>query len=127
MDYIKPMSESALEQGGAPVLPESDGSSNFVQSIDNTDTRIGADASIFGVTVAQLPTCGDEASTTDSYFGTGQHTSVTNVNVGQYQLIMQTGRTGTTGGSQSSSTAINLALPIVAPRIDSWAAVVEWP
>jgi type IV pilus assembly protein PilY1 len=128
MDYVnKPENVTALDQGGAPMLPQADGSSVLVNHIDNTDTRIGADASIFGVTVAQLPTCGDEASTTDSYFGTGQHTAVTNVNVGQYQLIMQTGKAGTTGGSQSSSTAINLALPKVAPRIDSWAAVVEWP
>jgi type IV pilus assembly protein PilY1 len=129
MDYVnRPTGVTALDQGGAPLLPATDPPNGTLTNvIRDTDPRLGAGASIFGVTVAQLPTCGDQVNTTDGYFGSGQHTSVTNVNVGDFQLIMQTGKAGQTTGSQSSSTAIKLALPVAAPRIDSWAAVVEWP
>jgi type IV pilus assembly protein PilY1 len=127
MDYVRPATTGSLYGGGAPMLPLSDTSATLVQSINNTDTLIGADATIFGVTVAQLPTCGDQVSSTDTYFGTGQHTSVSNINTGKYQLIMQTGKTTPTGGGQSSTAEINLASPRAPPRIDSWAAVVEWP
>jgi type IV pilus assembly protein PilY1 len=126
MDYVIPLDASDRALGGLPALP-GDQADSRVQFIDETSSLIDPGASIFGVTVAQLPTCADEVNVADYYYGTAQHTSISGVNTGQFQLIMHSGQAGESHGGQSKTTAINLPFPKVPPRIDSWAAIVEWP
>jgi type IV pilus assembly protein PilY1 len=126
MDYLIPFDEGDHKLGGAGALPGAEADSR-VQFIDESSSLIEAGASIFGVTVAQLPTCTDEVNITDYYFGTAQHTSINSANGGEFQLIMHSGQAGDSHGGQSKTTAITLPVPKVPPRIDSWAAITEWP
>jgi len=81
---------------------------------------------IFGAGITQRPTCNQETTYNDPYLGSGTHTSLTNVNPGKFNLIVQTGPSGTkpTGGEVNTRT-IELQPPLTTTRIDSWAAVVE--
>jgi type IV pilus assembly protein PilY1 len=124
MDYVLPKTANALDDGGVERLP--DGNNAFVQFIDSTSTLFQDGAIIFGVGVAQLPSCTDEVNVTDPYFGTGQHTSITNVKPGTFELVMHTGNVGQTApGGKSNVLTIALPAPPSTARIDSWAAIVE--
>lgn len=91
----------------------------------NTDCDL-AGASIFGVSVAQVPSCVDNSSATDAFFATGTHTTLPNITPASYQLVMQTGRSGTAGqGRQTNVATINLPQPNNNPRIASWATIME--
>ncbi len=128
VDYVIPKTSTKLSDGGMPRLPKNPGapSSTFVQYLDNSSSLLSKDAVIFGVGVAELPSCVQEASVTDPYFGTGTHTSVTSANPVQFQLVMQTGNAGTAvPGGKSKVLTINLPTPPSTPHIDSWAAITE--
>jgi type IV pilus assembly protein PilY1 len=128
VDYIIPKTASKLSDGGKERLPENPGAASlkYVQYIDNSSSLLSSNAVIFGVGVAQLPTCIDEASVTDPYFGTGSHTSVTSANPGKFQLVMETGNSGTSvPGGKSKVLTIDLPTPPSTPHIDSWAAITE--
>ncbi len=128
VDYILPKTASKPSDGGKERLPENPGVTpvNYVQYIDNSSSLLSNGAVIFGVGVAQLPTCIDEASVTDPYFGTGTHTSVTSANTGKFQLVMETGSSGTSiAGGKSKVLTIDLPTPPSTPFIDSWAAITE--
>lgn len=126
VDYVVPEAAGDLSQGGKERLPDPGNVGAFVQFIDSTSTLLQDGAIIFGVGVAQLPSCTDEVNTTDPYFGTGQHTSITNVQPGTFQLVMHTGTVGTSvPGGKSNVLTVDLPAPPSTARIDSWAALVE--
>jgi type IV pilus assembly protein PilY1 len=91
----------------------------------NTDCDL-AGASVFGVSVAQVPSCVDNSSATDAFFATGTHTTLPNITPASYQLVMQTGRSGKpAAGGQTNVATINLPAPDNNPRIASWATIME--
>jgi type IV pilus assembly protein PilY1 len=114
--YLQPRGNAG--EGGAVARPllntETDPCLQFGESV------------IFGAGITQKPTCNQETAYNDPYLGTGQHTALTNVNPGKFNLIVQTGPSGTkpTGG-EVNTRSIELQPPLTTTRIDSWAAVVE--
>jgi type IV pilus assembly protein PilY1 len=85
---------------------------------------------IFGVTVAQVPTCFDTSDVpTDSYIG--GHTQISNLTPGKFQLVMQTGAANTNnvngGTNVTSDGTLSKDLPPLATpsHIDAWASIVE--
>ncbi len=104
--------------GGAVARPPINGDTNpcleFGESI------------IFGAGITQRPTCNDELVYNDPYLGTQNHTQLTNVNPGKFNLVVQSGPSGTKAtGSDVNTRTIELQPPITSTRVDSWAAVVE--
>ena len=123
VDYLIPKQTADLSQGGKERLPDG---GTFVQFIDSSSTLLQDGAVIFGVGVTQLPSCTQEATSTDPYFGTGTHTSISSVEPGKFQLVMHTGNVGqTVVGGKSKQLEIELPTPKSTSRIDSWAAIVE--
>jgi type IV pilus assembly protein PilY1 len=113
-----------LTQGGRAQLP---GALGPVQSLTAALATGDAGATIFGVTVAQQPTCATSAQEASSDFLGGRtHTTLSNVNPGKFELVMHTGSGGTQipGGSSRVAT-IPLSPPVTGTRIDSWAALLE--
>ncbi|MCC6899542.1 MAG: hypothetical protein IT377_11240, partial [Polyangiaceae bacterium] len=81
---------------------------------------------IFGVGVTQMPSCTAEQGVTDSFFGSGTHTSITSVTPGKFQLVMHaSGSSNVNDGAQTKRIEIDLPTPPSTSRIDSWAALVE--
>lgn len=125
VDYILPEDTGDASAGGKARLPDNN---TLVQSIDSSSTLIEDGATIFGVGVAQLPTCTDTQTTTDPYLGFGTHTALTNVNPGKYQLVMHTGSAGSSAsGGKTNITTIDLPTPPANVVIDSWAAYIDGP
>ena len=132
VDYLVPRTASDLSKGGKERLPDDPNATviNLVQFIDNTSNLIDDGATIFGVGVAQLPTCNSETVLPGSndYLGHGslQHTQISNVNPGKFQLVMHTGSAGTsTLGGSTNVVSFDLATPPSMSRIGSWAAALE--
>ncbi len=128
VDYIEPKDKTNRALGGKERLPDNPGAAipNYVQYIDNSSSLLDPGAVIFGVGVAEQPTCLDESSVTDPYFGSGSHTSVNSANPGKFQLVMHTGSGGTAvPGGQANVLTIDLPTPPSTPRIDSWASITE--
>jgi type IV pilus assembly protein PilY1 len=125
MDYILPKTTGAPADGGKERLP--DENSVLQQFIDNTSTLLTDGSIIFGVGVTQLPSCADETTSADPYFGgTATHTRLTNIQPGRFELVMHTGTVGSTvAGGQTNRLVIQLPAPAATARIDSWAAIVE--
>jgi type IV pilus assembly protein PilY1 len=129
MDYLLPKVTGAtaltdLDDGGKERLP--DGSGGFVQYLDQTASMLTNAGIIFGVGVAAVPSCIDETSITDPYFGVGNHARIDNISPGSYQLVMQVSGTGNVSdNSRTQRVEINLPTPPSSTRIDSWAAIVE--
>lgn len=128
MDYVLPKTPgntlNDLDDGGKERLPDS---GNLVQFLDNTSAMLANAGVIFGVGVTQLPSCTQEAVNTDTFFGgSTQHTSITSITPGRFQLVMHTSGTGNVSdGSQTKRIEIELPTPPSTSRIDSWAALVE--
>ena len=87
-------------------------------------------AVIFGVTIAQVPTCYQTDTVSDPYFGNSSR--ISNVNPGKFQLLVQTGAAavGTGGKADANGAAARVAattLPTVAQpsKVEGWAAIVE--
>jgi type IV pilus assembly protein PilY1 len=113
-----------VNQGGRAQLP---GPSGLVQYLTASGATGDADAVIFGVTIAQQPTCTTTASknVSDS-FGSGLRTVTTDVTPGKFQLVMHTGSGGTQiPGGQSRTATIDLSPPVSRAKVDSWAVLVE--
>ena len=127
MDYLVAKTAgnavSDLDDGGKPRMPDS---GNLVQFIDNNTAVLANAGIIFGVGVTQMPSCTAEQGVTDSFFGSGTHTSITSMTPGKFQLVMHTsGQGNVTDGSQTERIEIDLPTPPSTSRIDSWAALVE--
>jgi type IV pilus assembly protein PilY1 len=131
MDYIRPfgyLSQStAINQGGLARLPGSKG--DFVQSLTGQDVAGSSDAVIFGVAVAQQPTCSDAAtSASNDFLGYGAEQTITHVTPGTYQLVMHIGgvQNNTAAGDLKANVrTVDLKSPPAASHLASWAALVE--
>ncbi len=127
--YLLPKVAADLSQGGAARLPENPSATpvTLVQFIDASSPLLPDDAVIFGVGVAQTPSCNDSTSVSgDPYLGGGSHTALTSVNPGKFQLVMHTGSGGSTQlGGAAKTLEIDLPAPQNTATIDSWAAIVE--
>jgi type IV pilus assembly protein PilY1 len=123
VDYIKPENANDKAAGGFHAFPTTITTDQF---IDSSDKLFGADATIFGVSVAQLPSCVETTETTDSFIGSGMHASISQMVPSKFQLVMQVGKSaGNETGQQTNVVSIDLPTPSASPRIDSWAAIVE--
>jgi type IV pilus assembly protein PilY1 len=81
-------------------------------------------AVVFGVAIAQTPSCSTSAVVSDPYFGS--HTSITSVAEGSYSIEIVTGRGGSaSGGAVTNSLSIPLPTPTRTTKIDSWACILE--
>jgi len=126
---VVPSNGTDASKGGRPWLPEGGDSAakTRVQYLDNSNSLL-AGATVFGIAVAQVPSCTDNSTPTDSFFGTGLvHTTLPNITPATYELVMQTGATGksSTRGTATNVTTIQLPPPDNSPRIGSWASIME--
>jgi type IV pilus assembly protein PilY1 len=117
-----------LSRGGYAMLPKNGESSSDdrEQFYDQTDAIFEQGSVIFGVGIAQVPSCFTEGETlTDPFFGTSYKPTLT-TSPATYQLVIQTGNRGTqsTGGATNVK-SVNLPPPDTSPRIDTWALVME--
>jgi type IV pilus assembly protein PilY1 len=92
--------------------------------------EVAANTVIFGVALTKTPSCNDSVNVNDAFFG--NHTSVSNVNGGNYQLVWQKGPGGGVAGNPGVKTdastgiqSMNLQTPRQSTRIDSWASIFE--
>ncbi len=127
MHYLIPKEDTEGDDGGA--LTNVFGGEEFVTagelagiSPDDEEQPI-----VFGVTVAQLPTCiSEQAAAEDDWLGLGQHSTVTHVNPGKFQLLMQAGRTGQSiEGAETKTITKELETPQSFSSVDSWTAILE--
>ena len=132
VDYLIPTQKTDLSKGGLARLPEDPNASpvTLVQFIDNSSSLVDDGAVIFGVGIAQLPTCAEETTSAGSndYLGHGtlSHTSLSRTNPGKFQLVMHTGNKGASPlGGQTKTVSFDLAEPPASAFFDGWAALVE--
>lgn len=140
MDYLRPLgffdtapADLAIDQGGDGRLPDVDAPEDperYVQWLSAADATGDDDAVIFGVSVAQQPTCSDTVTTSsDDFLGYGAvQNQIQSVNPGRFELVMHKGGTSPvnpSGGIQDNTATIGLRPPPNASRIESWAALIE--
>lgn len=128
VDYVLPLDAGNRALGGRARLPDpNDAQAALMQSMTAQRLVREEGATIFGVTVAQLPTCTEEVNESDSFFGGAQlRQRFGEINPGKFQLIMQTGQAGSTiAGGTTRAVAVDLPTPRAASRIDSWAAIIQ--
>jgi type IV pilus assembly protein PilY1 len=121
--YLLARTQGGTDGGAVPPSPINKG--NF-KGPDEACIQFG-DSIVFGAGITQKPTCNDETTYNDPYLGNGNHTALTSVTAGKFELVVQTGPGGTntqTGG-EINTQSITLEPPMTTTRIDSWAAVVE--
>ncbi len=120
---------SGLSRGGKAWLPENGSATatTKVQYYSQTSTLLANKGIIFGVSVAQVPSCTDPsgALVNDPVFGTASHSPLSSVTPASYQLVMQVGKSASAGSVGVSALTIGLPAPDSSPRLDSWAAVLE--
>jgi hypothetical protein len=114
----------------APFIKENFGlPDQFVTDITLLGTNAQNQAVIFGVTVAQVPTCYAVDAVADAFLGAGSR--ISDVNPGKFQLVIQTGSAtlGTGGQAQPAAPpgASTVPLPKLAvpAQIEAWASIVE--
>ncbi|MFZ5894222.1 MAG: pilus assembly protein [Myxococcota bacterium] len=133
MDYLRPVDYQSASpprnQGGLARLPDPTKSGAFVQSLTALQVAKSSDAVIFGVSVAQQPSCSQIGTgASNDFLGYRAQQTVTHVTPGQFQLVMHIGgvkNTTATGDQQSNVRTVDLQPPASAARVDSWAALVE--
>ncbi|MGC4092143.1 MAG: hypothetical protein QM756_30525 [Polyangiaceae bacterium] len=133
MDYIRPVdyktSSPPKNKGGDPRLPDTSKPGTFVQSLTAQTITKNSDAVIFGVSVAQTPSCSQVGTgAANDFLGYRAQQTLTSVTPGQFQLVMHIGgvkNTTSTGDQQSNVKTVDLQPPPSAARVDSWAALVE--
>ncbi|HYQ43314.1 MAG TPA: hypothetical protein VER11_15140 [Polyangiaceae bacterium] len=112
----------------APILKQFSTTDQFVADTTLLGTSAKNQAVIFGVTVAQVPTCYAEEVVSDAL---GTHSRISDANPGKFQLVFQTGSASlSTGGQATPGSAANtgtldfpqLAIPA---RVEAWASIVE--
>jgi type IV pilus assembly protein PilY1 len=94
--------------------------------------KLPAGSIVFGAGITQRPSCVSTPSSAigiDPYMGgTSSHMTISDISVGEFQLVAQTGpKSGTTTGSGSTTNTYvrSLVPPLSSTRIDSWAAIIE--
>jgi type IV pilus assembly protein PilY1 len=133
MDYLRPKGFGTagvvINDGGDPRLRTAT-VTDPVQYLTAAAATGDPNAVVFGLSVAQQPTCSDSTqSETNSFLGYGgAQRAVRNVNPGRFELVMHKGGTNALAGDGSVSpnvATLPLPSPPTASRIDSWAALVE--
>jgi len=113
----------------APFLKKFTPTDQFVADTTLLGTDAKNQAAIFGVTVAQVPTCFAEDVVADAFLGS--HTRISDANPGDFQLVFQTGSAAlSTGGKADAAApagAAGITLPKLATptRVEAWASIVE--
>jgi type IV pilus assembly protein PilY1 len=127
MHYLLPKKDTNRNDGGA--VTTAFGGAQFATAGDLADVNASDEEQpiVFGVTVAQLPSCiADQTGAEDDWLGLGQHSTITNVNPGKFQLLMQAGTTGQTmEGATTKTITIDLQTPQSFSSVDSWTAILE--
>jgi hypothetical protein len=121
MQYIQQQNVTDFKQGGVAALPNPSAPPATVQSIVHND------AVIFGVSLAQQPTCFttvDDAAG-DDLFGYHGQTSIQQVTPAKFELVMHTSPNAPGPGQPVSATSIELAPPTSFARVVSWASIIE--
>ncbi|HKO47413.1 MAG TPA: hypothetical protein VJV79_06805 [Polyangiaceae bacterium] len=114
----------------APFIQENFGlPDQFVSDVTLLGTNAQSQAVIFGVTVAQVPTCYAVDQVADAFLGSGSR--ISDVNPGKFQLVIQTGAAtlGAGGKAEAAAPAGASTIPLpklaVPARIEGWASIVE--
>jgi len=113
----------------APFLEKFSDNDPFVSDTVLLGTSSSRQAVIFGVSVAQVPTCYTEETVADAFLGSRKR--MTDANSGDFQLVFQTGAANPGIGGKAETTAppgaANVTLPKLATpaRIEAWASIVE--
>ena len=113
----------------APFLKKFATTNQFVPDTTLLGTDAKNQAVIFGVTVAQVPTCVAEETIADAFLGS--RSRITDANPGDFQLVFQTGSASlSTGGKADAAApagAAGITLPKLATpaRVEAWASIVE--
>jgi len=114
----------------APFIKSLTGTaSQFVTDTDLLGTNSANQAAIFGVTVAQVPTCFAEDVIPDAVLGS--HTRISNATPGDFQLVFQTGTASLGSDGKANGAAPDGAASITLPklatpaRVEAWASIVE--
>ncbi len=116
--------------GGAPApfLKDYGITDQFVTDTTLLGTSASKQAVIFGVAVAQVPTCYATDTVPDAYLGSSSQ--LRSINPGSTQLVIQTGSAKLgAGGKANVSTAGSSAItlpPLATPaHVEAWASIVE--
>jgi len=136
-------SDSVADAAWAAAYGSPPADSSCPTSLTNKDARtgydkyfrcmnLGAGTIVFGAGVTQRPSCVSTPTSAigvDPYTGsTATHSTVTDIGIGDFQLVAQTGpkavATGSTGGA-TNTISRKLTAPLSSTRIDSWAAIIE--
>ena len=122
MQYIQPFSTTDFTQGGFGAFPHaSDPPPAKAQAI------VRNDAVVFGVSLAQQPTCFttvDDAAG-DDLFGYHGQTSIQQVTPAKFELVMHTSPTAPGPGQPVAANSIELEAPTSFARVVSWASIIE--
>jgi type IV pilus assembly protein PilY1 len=113
----------------APFLKKFTPTDQFVPDTTLLGTDSKNQAAIFGVTVAQVPTCFQEDVVADAFLGS--RSRISDATPGDFQLVFQTGSASlSTGGKADAAApagAAGITLPKLATpaRVEAWASIVE--
>lgn len=128
---IDPLTDSTVSTGSCPpTYPNQDARGTaypYFRCIKLPEGSI-----VFGAGITQRPSCVSTPTSgigVDPYMGSSSsHSTVTDINVGEFQLVAQTGPKSTSTGGTGSTTKTyqrTLVPPLSTTRIDSWAAIIE--
>lgn len=125
MDYLVPKDVTDISKGGVGRLPLA--AQPDQQSLTAQQVTGSSNAAMFGVAVAQVPSCatiGD--SIANDFMGYKAEQAITSITPGDYQLVM-TYRDGTTPANnlKVNVATVKLKPPASSARVDSWAAIFE--
>lgn len=81
---------------------------------------------VFGISINLVPSCVPSNDTFNDPWLAGQYSSITQSNLGRYQLVYHTGQGGSgQNGAKTKSSLINLPTPQSRTRVRTWVSVVE--
>jgi type IV pilus assembly protein PilY1 len=130
VDYVTRQDEINPGAGGKAVVLRDDANAlvqflEFANLVPNPSGDIKP--VVFGVTIAQLPTCfNDQDQVDDDWLGYGSHTAMNEINPGKFELVVHTGQAeGNVSGVSTNAFKMDLPMPPALSSIDSWAAIVE--
>lgn len=112
-----------LAQNGAPLARYAIDPNNLAAGyVTHKDQPQGT--AVFGVGVTQTPSCSETEVYNDPYLGS--RVSVSNASGGEFQLVFQTGKGGTSSENSKTNTVTErLPRPRETTRVDSWAGIIE--
>ena len=128
LHYYNQKTSGQPQAGGLGVPPPALASANDGKFIDASALLNEPGATIFGVSVQQLPSCVEQPPepSTDGFFGGGAHRRFDAMSPARFQLVMHTGSAGSpVSGGGTNVLSVDLPTPVASPRIDSWGAIIE--